>query len=59
MVGGTLDQYSATQTYPTTTFGNVTFGTAGTHAIRLTTTGKNASSSNYYLSADKFTFTPQ
>jgi len=58
-VGGTLDQYSSGQTYPTTTFGNVTFGSSGTHKIRLTVTGKNSSSSNYVLSADKFTFTAQ
>jgi len=57
-LGGTLDQYSSTQTYPTTTFGTVTFSTAGTHKLRLTVTGKNSASSNYYLSADNFTFTP-
>jgi hypothetical protein len=55
-VGGSLDQYSAAQSYPTTTFGNVTFASAATHTIKLTATGKNASSSNYYLSADKFVF---
>jgi hypothetical protein len=58
-VGGTLDQYSSSQTYPTTTFGNVTFSSSGTHKVRLTVTGKNSSSSNYVLSADKFTFTAQ
>jgi hypothetical protein len=58
-VGGTLDQYSASAIYPTTTFGNVTFSSSGTHTIRLTVTGKNSSSSNYILSADKFTLVPQ
>ncbi len=58
-LGATLDQYSASQSYPTTTFGNVTFATAGSHTIRLTVTGKNKSSSSYQLSADKFTFTGQ
>jgi hypothetical protein len=58
-VGGTLDQYSAAQSYPTTTFGNVTFTTSATHKIRLTVTGKNGSSSGYKLSADKFTLVPQ
>lgn len=58
-IGGTLDQYSATQTYPTTTFGPITLATSGTHTIRLTVTGKNASSTNYYLSADKFIFAGQ
>jgi alpha-galactosidase len=58
-LGSTLDQYSAAQTYPTTTFGTVTFSSAGTHTIKLTVTGKNASSSGYGLSADKFTFVAQ
>jgi hypothetical protein len=58
-VGGTLDQYSSTQIYPTTTFGTVTFASSGTHKIRLTVAGKNSSSGNYYLSADKFTFVAQ
>lgn len=58
-VGGTLDQYSSAQTYPTTTFGTVTFASSGTHKIRLTVAGKNTSSTNYYLSADKFTFVAQ
>jgi hypothetical protein len=58
-VGGTLDQYASGQTYPTTTFGNVTFGSSGTHKIRMHVTGKNSSSAGYVLSADKFTFTAQ
>ncbi len=58
-LGGTLDQYSAAQSYPTTTFGTVTFSSAGTHTVKLTVTGKNGSSSSYQLSADKFTFVAQ
>jgi hypothetical protein len=58
-LGGTLDQYSAAESYPTTTFGNVTFGSAGTHTIRLTVTGKSSASSSYQLSADKFTLVGQ
>ncbi|HZP61325.1 MAG TPA: chitobiase/beta-hexosaminidase C-terminal domain-containing protein [Opitutaceae bacterium] len=58
-LGPTLDQYSAAQTYPTTTFGNVTFSAAGNHTIRLTVTGKNSKSSSYQLSADKFTLAGQ
>jgi poly(beta-D-mannuronate) lyase len=57
--GATLDQYSATQSYPTTAFGTITFAAAGTHKVRLTVTGKNASSSGFVLAADKFTFTAQ
>ncbi|HTB79901.1 MAG TPA: chitobiase/beta-hexosaminidase C-terminal domain-containing protein [Opitutaceae bacterium] len=58
-LGSTLDQYASGQTYPTTTFGNVTFSSAGAHTIKLTVTGKNGSSSNYQLSADKFTLVGQ
>ena len=58
-LGPTLDQYATGQTYPTTTFGTLTFGTAGTHTVRLTVTGKNTSSTGYLLSADKFTFVGQ
>jgi hypothetical protein len=58
-IGGTVDQYASPSTYTSSTFGNVTFATAGTHVIRLTVTGKNASSTSYILSADKFTFVGQ
>ncbi|HTQ30636.1 MAG TPA: chitobiase/beta-hexosaminidase C-terminal domain-containing protein [Opitutaceae bacterium] len=58
-LGPTLDQYASGQTYPTTTFGNVTFASAGNHTVRLTVTGKNSKSSSYQLSADKFTFVGQ
>jgi len=58
-LGGTLDQYSSAQSYPTTTFGTRTFSSTGTHTIRMHVTGKNSSSSGYVLSADKFTFTAQ
>ncbi|HTB81561.1 MAG TPA: carbohydrate-binding protein, partial [Opitutaceae bacterium] len=58
-VGPTLDQYSSGQTYPTTTFGTVTFSATGTHTLKLTVTGKNSASSNYQLSSDKFTFVAQ
>jgi len=58
-LGPTLDQYASGQTYPTTTFGNVTFSATGNHTVRLTVTGKNSKSSGEILSADKFTFTGQ
>jgi len=58
-VGSTLDQYASGQTYPTTTFGNVTFSAVGNHTVRLTVTGKNSASSGEVLSADKFTFIGQ
>jgi hypothetical protein len=58
-VGGTLDQYASSPTYPTTTFGTVTFPSSGSHTVRLTVTGKNSASSSFTLSADKFTFVAQ
>lgn len=59
VVGGTIDQYQAgTSSYPTVSVGNVTFNSDGTHTIRLTVTGKNASSSGYDVSADAFSLLP-
>jgi hypothetical protein len=58
-LGPTLDQYASGQTYPTTTFGNVTFSATGNHTVRLTVTGKNSKSSGEILSADKFTLVGQ
>jgi len=49
---GDLDQYSATPSYVTKDFGPITFSSFGTHKIRLTVVGKNASSTVYTLSAD-------
>jgi len=58
-LGSILNQYTSGQTYPTTTFGTVTFKATGSHVIRLTVTGKNKSSSSYVLSADKFVLVGQ
>jgi hypothetical protein len=55
-VGGTIDQYAKTSTYPTATLGNVTFAIAGTHKIVLTVTGKDSAATHFYITADKFTF---
>ena len=49
-----VDQYSAGQTYVTSTLGTITFPSSAAHAIRLTVTGKAAASSSYRLSADRF-----
>ena len=56
-LGGTLDQYNAAPALVTHTFGNVTLGN-GTHTVRLTVTGRNASSGAYTLSADTLQFAP-
>jgi poly(beta-D-mannuronate) lyase len=58
-VGGTLDQYAATSSYPNATIGTVTFASTGNHLVRLTVAGKNSSSSSFTLSADKFTLVGQ
>jgi hypothetical protein len=55
-VGGTLDQYAATAGFTSRTFGTVSLG-AGAHTLRLTCTGRNASSTAFTLSADTITFT--
>ncbi len=58
-VGGTVDQYAKTAAYLTTTLGNATFSSAGTHKIVMTVTGKNSAATQFYITADKFTFTGQ
>jgi hypothetical protein len=57
-LGGTLDQYASSVSYKTTTFGTTTL-TAGTHKLRVTVTGKNSASSNYYASEDKWVLVKQ
>jgi polygalacturonase len=58
-VGGTIDQYATTSTYPTATLGTVTFASAATHTIVLTVTGKDSAATHFYICADKFTFVGQ
>ncbi len=58
-IGGTIDQYATAKSYVTVTLGNVTFASAGTHSIAMTVTGKNSSATQFYLTADKFTFIGQ
>ncbi|HZP59976.1 MAG TPA: chitobiase/beta-hexosaminidase C-terminal domain-containing protein, partial [Opitutaceae bacterium] len=58
-VGTTLDQYATSQAYLTKTFGNVTLTTSGAHTIVMTVTGKNSAATQFYLTADKFTFVGQ
>jgi len=54
---GDLDQYGASA-YTQKDFGLITFATTGNHAVRLTLTGKNASSTGFTSSADAFQLTP-
>ena len=58
-VGGTLDQYATTSAYLTATLGNVTLTSSGAHTIVMTVTGKNAAATQFYITADKFTFIGQ
>jgi hypothetical protein len=58
-VGGTLDQYASSSTYPTATIATVTFSSTGDHTFRMTVASKNSSSSSYTLSADKITLVGQ
>jgi Legume lectin domain/Chitobiase/beta-hexosaminidase C-terminal domain len=58
-VGATLDQYTGADAYATFDFGTFNFATAGNYAFKFTVTGKNASSSNYSISFDDLTLTPQ
>jgi hypothetical protein len=58
-VGGTLDQYSTTQAYLSKTFGLVTLSTSGAHTIVMTVTGKNSAATQFYITADTFTFVGQ
>jgi len=58
-VGGTIDQYATTQAYVTATLGNVTLTSSGAHTIVLTVTGKNSAATQFYITADKFTFVGQ
>ncbi|HUB66350.1 MAG TPA: RICIN domain-containing protein, partial [Candidatus Methylacidiphilales bacterium] len=54
-----LDQYSATQTYPTTTFSpNLTFSSTGNHTITLTVVGQDPSSTGFNLSTFAFILNP-
>ncbi len=58
-VGGTIDQYATTKAYATVTLGTVTFASAGTHTIAMTVTGKQSAATQFYITADKFTFVGQ
>jgi len=52
-----LDQYGASS-YTQKDFGLITFTATGNHTVRLTLTGKNASSTGFTVSADAFQLAP-
>lgn len=56
--GTTVDQYQPSAGFGTDSVGIVELASTGTHTVRLTVTGKNASSSDYQLSADRITLVP-
>ena len=55
-LGTTLDQYAASASFMSRTFGTVDLA-GGPHTLRLTVTSRNGSSGAYTLSADTITFT--
>jgi Chitobiase/beta-hexosaminidase C-terminal domain/Right handed beta helix region len=57
-VVGSVDQYASAVSWPTANIAKVTLATSGTHTVRFTLTGKNASSSSYSLTHDLITFAP-
>jgi hypothetical protein len=58
-LGSTLNQYRSSTACIWTNLGSILFAAKGSHIVRLTVTGKNASSSGHGLSADKIVLTPQ
>jgi hypothetical protein len=58
-IGGTLDQYGSSATFPTVTVATVTIPTAGNHTFRMTVTGKNSASTSYTLAADRIALVGQ
>ena len=56
-LGGGLDQQSEAF-FTETTFGRVTFPTAGDHVIRMAVIGRNSLATSYALSADSFLLEP-
>lgn len=50
--GSPVDLYAATPAFVEVNLGNVTFGTVGVKQFKFQLTGKNASSSNYFLYFD-------
>jgi hypothetical protein len=57
-LGTTLDQRASTATFSTKDFGVVRFGSFGDHVVRLVVIGKNAASTLYNLTADRFDLIP-
>lgn len=54
-VGAPYDLYASTSTFPNVDVGTVSFTEPGTHTIRYTVTGKNATSTGYQLGVDVMT----
>ncbi|HTB82308.1 MAG TPA: glycosyl hydrolase family 28 protein [Candidatus Sulfotelmatobacter sp.] len=57
VLGSGLDQYSSTQTYPTTDYGIVALTNSTSHSIHLAVTGENSAATGYWISTDRFIFT--
>ncbi|HSY20281.1 MAG TPA: glycosyl hydrolase family 28 protein [Candidatus Acidoferrales bacterium] len=57
VLGSDLDQYSATQVYPVTDYGIVTFTNNANRVIRLAVVAANNAATGYWISTDRFVFT--
>ena len=56
--GSPIDAYSGSFDYVEVPAGTVTFSSAGTKFVRFTTTGKNASSSSFWMAIDRVRLQP-
>jgi hypothetical protein len=57
--GPTVDGFSVPAVFPEIDLGNLAFATSGNKAFRFQITGKNASSSNFWIALDYIKLTPQ
>jgi hypothetical protein len=57
--GSPVDGFSSTATFPEIDIGNVTFSTAGNKSFRFMITGRNASSTGFWIALDYIRLIPQ
>src|SRR5262249_28883334 len=57
--GPTVDGFASAASFVEVDIGNVTFTTAGTKTFRFTVTGKNASSTDFWIALDYIKLIPQ
>jgi hypothetical protein len=57
--GGTVDGFAAAASFPEVDLGNASFTTAGVKSFRFRATGKNASSTDFWVAIDYIRLIPQ